>query len=170
MARCGAGEGRSAVAPRPGEQRESRRLERWGPAELSPVHPFPARLLTLGLEQQLWRAAETPRPGAQSLGGSPSCLPFQRGAPQPPLPAAWLPALFPAPSHSLGLFPLLPPTSSRQVPNCPPGFGLSGRGACSCQSQKYSLMTQLEDKSPDWLLQAKYRAGWTTCPLPKPQF
>ncbi|XP_051009985.1 inhibin alpha chain [Acomys russatus] len=27
-------------------------------------------------------------------------------------------------------------------------------------------MTQLEDKSPDWLLQAKYRAGGTTCPRP----
>lgn len=76
-------------------------------------------------------------------------------------------SLFPAPSHSLGLFPLLLPTSSLQVSNCRPGLGLSDYVACSCQSQKYSLMTQLEDKSPDWLLQAKYRAGGTTCPRPR---
>lgn len=115
--------------------------------------------------------AAIPGPRAQSSGGSPSCLLVQLGALQPSLPAAWLPApgslSSQPPPTSLGLFPLLPPTSSRQVPNCRPGLGLSGRGACSCQSQKYSLMTQLEDKSPDWLLQAKYRAGGTTCPRPR---
>lgn len=155
MARLGAREGRE---PRP---------ERGGASTGTRGTPVPARLLLLDLSCSP-AARRFPGPEPRTQGAVlPVCLcegPC-RLCPRPGflLSGASLPSPLPQPG------PLSPPPSHLQRPG--PQLPARLRPECLRRLQlpipKYSLMTQLEDKSPDWLLQAKYRAGGTTCPRPR---